>query len=216
MTRGERSGDLEGRTKRAMIGHAVFRIESALTVALVIVLAFFYPEPFHWWKWWYWLLLGLMGEVFIIYTSLTDLPTGQRVVAEMLRQEFDPRAIHIAKYRQRLEKALEYRERIQAAIKDREEGVLQDHLHDTLQGVSDWIGNIYRLSKRLDSYEDDALIHRDMKNVPKSLAAYRARLKLEDNPAVRQQIEEAIERQEAHKRNLGELEDVMEKAEFQL
>jgi hypothetical protein len=216
MTRGQGPRDLEERTQRAMIGHAIFRLESALTIALVIILVFFYPQPFHWWKWWYWVVVGLVGEVAIIYTSLTDLRTGQRVVAEMLRQEFNPSEITVPKYRERVEKALEYRARIEGTIESREKGVLQDHLHDTLQGIADWIGNIYRLSKRLAAYESDALVKRDMQNIPKSLRAYRARLEQEDSPDVRRQIEEAIERQEAHRGNLLDLQDVMEKAEFQL
>ncbi len=216
MTQRKRNRDLETRTQRALIGHAVFRLESALTIALMIVLVFFYPEPFHWWKWWYWVILGLIGEILIIYTSLTDLRTGQKVAAEMLRQEYNPREIRTPKYRQRLEKALEYRQRIESAIEQREEGVLRDHLHGTVRGISDWIGNIHRLSKRLDGYENDALIKRDMQSIPKTLKTYSARLKLEDNPAVRSQIEEAIKGKEAQQINLRELENVMEKAEFQL
>lgn len=216
MARPKRDSDLETRTQRALIGHAIFRLESALTIALVIVLVFFYPEPFHWWKWWYWGVLGLVGEIFIITTSLTDLRTGQRVVTEMLRQEFNPGEIRTAKYRKRLEKALEYRERIEIAIQQREQGVLHDHLHDTIQGVSDWIASIHRLSTRLDAHENDALIKSDIESIPGTLRAYRARLKLEDNPAVKSQIEEAIKGKESQQSNLLELENVMEKAEFQL
>jgi len=216
MTQRRRDRDLQTRTQQAMIGHAIFRPESALTIALIIMLIFFYPAPFHWWKWWYWFILGLIGEILIIYTSLTDLRTGQKVVAELLRQEFNPREIRTSKYRQRLEKALEYRERIEVAIQQRGQGVLHDHLHDTVRGIADWIGSIYRLAKRLDGYENDTLVKRDLQSIPKTLSTYRARLKREDNPAVRSQIKEAIKGKEAQQDNLRELENVMERAEFQL
>jgi len=216
MVHRKRDRDLETRTQQALIGHAIFRPESALTIALITVLVFFVPAPFHWWKWWYWLILGLVGEILIIYTSLTDLRTGQKVVSEMLRQDFNPREIRTSKYRQRLEKALEYREHIEVSIEQREQGVLHDRLHDTLLGIADWIGSIDRLAKRLDGYENDALIKRDMQSIPKTLSTYRARLKLEDNSAVRSQIEEAIKGKETQQDNLRELQNVMERAEFQL
>jgi len=50
MTQRRRDRDLQTRTQQAMIGHAIFRPESALTIALIIMLIFFYPAPFHWWK----------------------------------------------------------------------------------------------------------------------------------------------------------------------
>jgi len=216
MTQRKTHPDLKTQTRRALIGHAVFRTESALTVALSILLMFFYPAPFPWWQWWYWGILGLVGEALIIYTSLTDLRTGEKVVTEMLRQEFNPREIRTPKYRQRVEKALEYRERIESAIQQREEGVLQEHLEDTVRGISDWIGSIYNLSKRLDAYENDTLIERDLNSIPKTLQAYRNRLAREDDPAVRAQIEQAIKGKEVQQSNLRQLENVMERAEFQL
>jgi hypothetical protein len=48
--------DLERRAWRAMLATAVFRWESAATISLVILLAFFLPKPFPGWQWWFWLI----------------------------------------------------------------------------------------------------------------------------------------------------------------
>ena len=57
--------DLKARATRAIIAHAFFRVESALTIALVILLAFFLPRPLVWWRWWFWLILGGISEALI-------------------------------------------------------------------------------------------------------------------------------------------------------
>lgn len=216
MARRRSEEGLEERTRGAILSYAFFRWESALTIALTILLIFFYPEPFRWWRWWYWLILGGIGEVLIVYTSITDLRTAQKVVADMLRQEFNPREIRVAKVRRRVEEALDYRERIAQIIGRSDAGLLRDHLHDTTQGISDWIASIFRLAKRLDAYYGDPLIKRDTEAAPRAIKTLEARLRLEDDESVRQQIRVAIAGKRQQLENLQRLENLMEKAEYQL
>ena len=216
MARRSSGTKLADRTRTAILSYAFFRWESALTIAIVILLVFFFPRPFGWWRWWYWLILGGVGEILIFYTSLTDLRTGRKVVADMLRQEFNPREIRYAPARQRLEQALEYRERIAQTIERQDAGVLRDHLNDTTQGISDWIATIFRLAKRLDGYHNDALIARDTKAVPKELKTLEARRRLEDDESVREQIQKAILGKRQQLENLQRLQTLTEKAEYQL
>ncbi|MCX7839089.1 MAG: hypothetical protein N2559_06490 [Anaerolineae bacterium] len=82
--------NLRSRATTAIITYAIFRWESAATIALTILLAYFVPRPFEWWQWWYWLIIGGVAEIAIIITSIQDANTGARVVAEMLREEFTP------------------------------------------------------------------------------------------------------------------------------
>jgi hypothetical protein len=71
-----REDELKQRAARAMWSYAFFRIESALTVSGTVLLAFFLPQPFPWWRWWYWLILGAMFEAAIVITSLMDARSG--------------------------------------------------------------------------------------------------------------------------------------------
>ena len=216
MAKGLFRTELEHQAWRAMLSFAIFRLESALTIAVTIILVFLFPSPFPWWRWWYWLVIGAVAEALIIYTSLTDPALAQKVVADMLRGEFDPRELRSAKYRDKVQKALEYRERIEGLIRQSRQGVLRSHLQEDARRITEWVANIFGLAKRLDAYENDEIIKRDMQSVQVALRDFEARLKLEDDEAVRQQMREAIRSKRTQWENLQRLQNTMEKAEFQL
>jgi hypothetical protein len=211
-----RKDELKQRATRAIIAHAFFRLESALVIALTIILVFLFPQPFPWWQWWYWLILGVAGEILVIYTSITDEMTGRRVVSDMLRQEFNPAEIRAPEYRQRVEKALEYRQQIEEHARSLGSGVLRDHLLDSTAGVADWVASVFGLAKRVDRYNSDQTLQRDRRDLPGEIAQLRARLQREDNDAVRQELQQAIAAKEGQLVNLQKLQNMMEKAEYQL
>jgi hypothetical protein len=208
--------DLQRRTWRAMLVNAFFRWESAATISLVILLAFFLPEPFAGWQWWFWLVGGALAEAAILYTSLTDPEFGRQVVADMLRQEFDVEALQDERYRGYLDKALEYRERIAEAVTRRRAGVLRDHFQEVARQVNEWIRSIYEISLRMERYEQDDLIHRDIKAVPARIDKLRQQLQQEDDPRVRAQLEETLRAKEVQLANLNQLQNGMQRAELQL
>ena len=211
-----RNNELKQRATQAIIAHAVFRLESALTIALTMILAVLVPQPFPWWQWWYWLVLGLVGEVLVIYTSVTDEMTGRKVVSDMLRQQFNPAEIRSAEYRQRVEKALEYRQQIEEHARLAPKGLLRDHLIDTTAGVADWVSNVFGLAKRLDRYQADSMLQRDQRDLPREIAALRVRWQREDSDAVKQELQQAITAMENQLVNLQKLQNAMEKAQYQL
>jgi hypothetical protein len=211
-----RKDELKQRATRAIIAHAFFRLESALTIALTIILVFLFPQPFPSWQWWYWLILGVAGEILVIYTSINDEMTARRVVSDMLRQEFNPAEIRAPEYRQRVEKALEYRQRIEEHARSLEVGLLRDHLLDTTAGVADWVASVFGLAKRVDRYNGDQMLQRDRRDLPREIAELRARLQREDNEAVKQELQQTIAAKEEQLVNLQKLQNMMEKAEYQL
>ena len=208
--------DLERRTWRAMLYSAFFRWESAVTISLAILLAFFLPKPFPGWQWWFWLVGGALAEAAIVYSSLTDPEFGRRVVADMLRQEFDIDDIHDDMYRGYLEKAFEYRERIEEAITQRRRGVLRDHFQETARQVDNWIRSIYEIALRLDGYDHDDFIRGEKLEVRERVAELRTRLAGETAPRVRAQLEETLRAKEVQLDNLEQLDDGMQRAELQL
>lgn len=208
--------ELKLRARRAIIAHAFYRLESALTIALTILLAFFVPRPFDWWRWWYWVILGIAAEALIVYTSITDPRTGQKVVAAMLRERYDPGAIKTRAYRDKVRQALTYRDQIEGIVTQMPGGVLRDHLLDSTAGIADWIGGIFAIAQRLDAYERDALIHDDMARVPGDVAQLESARDRETDPQVRRQIEATLKAKRAQLDNLRALENRMEQAGFRL
>jgi len=207
---------LERRALGAILSYAFFRAESAITIALTILLFFLFPHPFPWWPSWLWLVMGLVAEAALLYATVSDKAAAHRAVAEMLREKFNPREIHSKKLREQVEKALDYQARIEQLISKQRAGVLREHLTETSLGIHNWIANIYRLAQRLDAYEQDEVIQRDRRTVPQTIQDFRSRLKLEDDPVVRQQMEKAIAQKQAQLAYLERLHNTMEKAEFQL
>lgn len=208
--------ELRRRAMWAMWSYAFFRWESAVVIALVILLTFFLPQPFPWWQPWYWIAGGVVAELALIYSSFTDPEVGARVVAEMLRETFNPRRLQNPANQARVEKAFQYRAQIEAAIRAQRDSLLRDHLRQTAQGIDAWITGIYSLAERLDRYQNDAIIAQDMKTVPQSIAALQARLRNEDDPAVRAQLEATIRDKQAQLESLRSLENLMERADSQL
>ncbi len=216
MAKGLFRTELERQAWRAMLSHAIYRLESALTIAVTIILIFLFPKPFPWWQGWYWLVIGVVAEALIIYTSLRDPALAQTVVSDMLRGEFNARELRSSKYRDKVEKALEYRERIEGVIRRSRQGVLRSHLEEDARRITEWLANVFGLAKRLDAYENDEIIERDTRSVQSAIKDFEARLRQEDDETVRQQMREAIRSKKTHWENLQRLQNTMEKAEFQL
>ena len=207
---------LKERTWWQMVSYAFFRLESALTIAMTLLLVFLIPQPFAWWQWWYWLLLGAIAEAGIIWASVTDPETGQRLVADMLREQYNPRTLRHSSYRKRVEKAIDYHQRMNELIRQSDAGVLKERLQDTVTSIDAWIANMYYLSKRLDAYQSDRVIARDMTVVPAALSELEKRLSVEHDPIVKAQLEQTLTSKRAQWRNLQELSARMETADLQL
>ena len=207
---------LAKRATRATLSYAFFRTESALTIGITALLTWFLPQPFGWWQMWFWPILGTLFEGLIVYTSISDERTAHKVAAKLLREQYDPHDIKTKKYRLKVEQALEYRDEIEKTIATTPMGMLQTHLYQSSEGVADWIGRIYNIAQRLDSYARDEIIQRDTRSIQRNVNALRIELEGERDPAVRQQIETALDARRAHWKNLRALQSNMEQAEFQL
>lgn len=208
--------ELEKRAGRAILTRAIYRWESAVIIALTLILFVLVRQPLPFWQPWYWLILGALGEAGLVWASLTDPEFRARAVAEMFREKFKPRQIRNAALRSQVEKALEYRDRIDEAIHKSRESVLRDHLKDTSHGITTWMESVFRLAQRLDAYLADQVIRQDLQAVEPAIENLKKRLALEDDEAVKRQISQAIAQRQIQRDNLRKLQNVMERAQFQL
>jgi len=204
------------RAWRAILAHALLRWESALTIALAIVAIGLFPRPFPLWRWWYWLVLFAAAEALIIYTSVTDARTGERVISDMLRQRFNPMRLSRAGLRRQVEQALEYRQGMERQITRTRRGMLRDRLTETATRVDDWLAQICKLAERLDQLGGDALIQKDTQETPEAITRYRARLRSSQDEQMRRQLEQLLASKEAQQANLAELGRTMERGQLQL
>jgi hypothetical protein len=213
--------ELERKETRAILTRAFYRWESAVIIGLTVGLAVFslagvIPALLPFWQWWFWLILGVVGGVALVWSSLKDPNFRAQAVAGMFHEKLDAREIQNQKLRGEVEQALEYRDRIDEAIAGSQEGRIHDQMADVSRDISSWMENILRLARRLDAYEADETIHRDRQTVEPAIDALKARLAAEDDDTVKRQISQAIAQRQIQRDNLLQLEKVMEGAEVQL
>jgi hypothetical protein len=214
------SEELRDRAARALLSYAVFRWESAITLALTLALSVLARDPFGgalpFWRWWFWIILGVVAEALIIVTSIYDPAVRERVVAAMFREKFDPSEIGTPAYRQKITKALEYREQMEFLLQHTRDGALRTHLEATVNDVSDWIGNMVTLARRLDHYSRTTILKQDKDVIPRELQALGDRMKAEADPAVRAQLQRSIKQKRAQLEQIERLDNTMERAALQL
>jgi hypothetical protein len=208
--------ELQKQAFSATIQYALFRWESAVVIALTIVLSVVFRKPFIWWPPFGWLLIGLIGLGAIVYSSLTDAETNARVLLKLFQEQFDPREINDKELRQSIENALEYQRRIEVLIRRQSPGVMRDRLEDTANQISQWIANIYQLALRLDAYRADDLLARERQALPKEIEQLTNQRRLESDVNVQAQLDSVLEGKAKHWQTLRALDARMKQASLQM
>ncbi len=217
------SDKLERQARRAIFWHALMRWESATIIAFTMIISAFLallaavPQQVVpiWWA----LVafgIGLVIEAIIFISSLTDQEENARVVARLLRTQYEPKRLRSVNLRNQLERALEYQGLIASSVGRTQEGVLRDRLLRATEPVDDWIEAIYRLAARLDVYEQNQVIRQDLRSVPLAIENFKKRLAAEDDPGVRETLSNTIADKERQLAQLSNLQNTMERAEYQL
>lgn len=208
--------DLQKQAQSAIIQYAIFRWESALLIAMTIVLFFLLPRPFWWWPRFGWLIVGAIGLVTLIYTSLTDADTNARVLLSLFQEQFNPRNLNDKQLRGSVENALEYQRRIETLVRKQRPGVLRDRLEETANQLTEWIGNVYQLAVRLDAYRADDLLVRDRLALPKEIEQLTAQRRVESNSEVQKQLDTVVQAKGRQWQTLRDLDSRMKQAALQM
>jgi hypothetical protein len=208
--------DLQKEAQSLLLQYAFFRWENAVVIAGAMLLTVLYRRPIPGWPAWGWLLLGVIGVTVIVYSSLTDADANAKILVDLMQQEFNAKEIRDEKLRQDVEKGMEYQRRIEQQIQSQRPGILRDRLEDTAGQLTDWVANIFALAKRLDAYKQDTLLARERAAVPKELETMEARLKLEGNEQIRQQMAQVVAGKRTQLEALQALHTRMHQAQLQM
>lgn len=208
--------ELQKQAQSVLLQYAIFRWESALILAITLVLTFLLPRPFVWWPRFGWPLLGIIGLAALVLSSLTDAQANARILHQLFQEQFDPRRIRDPELRAKMDAALEYESRIEMLVPQRSEGVIRDRIEDAASQIADWLSNIYQLALRLDAYRSDDLLARERESVPKEVDRLMAQRRTEGNPQVQAQLDSVIESKRKHWQSLRDLDARMKQASLQL
>jgi len=207
---------LEKDVGKALLRNAVFRIESALMVGGTLLATVFMPNVIPWIPWFAWPIVGIIGEVAIIVSTLTDKAEQQKAIETLFREKYTFSGIRDRALMSKLNEAEQYRQRIQALVEQHRMGPLRDRMKSTTDQVYDWIANMVALARRLDTYRSDRILRRDLENVPREMERLKARLQMERDPRVRDQMAQTLESNRAQVDSLSELRARMDRADLQL
>jgi len=208
---------LEKKAQRAIIQEAFLRWESAVVISLTLILALFGGNVVDFVPWWGWLAGGTAAEIGLVVSSILDPVFGQKVVANLLRHEFEPERLHDKRLQQQINEALDYRSRIEKAIRERDDTLLKDELAEMASQMDDWLENIYDLALRIDRHQQEKqILERDRKRTNSRINQLNHQLENENNPAIRQQIEATLESMQRQLTTLNALDDTIQRAKLQL
>jgi hypothetical protein len=216
MTTEPTESNLRQRVQRAIISNALFDWRGGIIIAVSILLGFFGPDLLPGAQSWYFLLGGAAAWGALTFSIIKDPEMGAQVAAGLLRQKYEPTTLRSPDSRDRLIKAFEYRGRIAAALAKTKPGVLRDHLEQTANEIDDWIGNLFTLAQRLDTFEGDRTIQADLRSVPTAIQKDELRLKSTSDPSLKQQIEETLASRRSHLESLHNLQSTIERGKLQM
>lgn len=208
--------DIEKRARSAIFQYAIFRWESALVIALTLILFFLVPRPFPWWPRGGWIVLGIMGLIAVVYTSLTDADSNARVVLRLFQEQFDPGRVRDKELRKDVETALEYQRRIETQVRSQGRSLIRSRLEETAGQIADWVANVYALALRLDAYRCDDLLAQQRISLPPEINQLTEQRKRATSPPVQAQLDQVIAGKHRQWRALSQLDDRMTQASLQL
>ncbi len=214
--------DLRQRARGKLIQNAIFSLPSALIIAAAIILVGIgvripilgYPplnlSPVWWLAGLAPLWLGVIGM------NVARQQAGKPAVSQAPREEFDLSRIRNPSLRMNVKQAIAYRERIDKAVKRFTDSAMQHRMQDVASQVEAWVQNIYALASRLDAFQNDEVIKKDLSDVPESIRRLKQRALQERDETIRRELDETIRRRQAQYNSLLKLETAMDRADLQL
>jgi hypothetical protein len=204
--------ELQKKARSAVVQHAFFRWESAMVLAGTLVLTALFPHPFPRWPIWGWPLLGLLGLITLLYSTLSDADTHARVLLELYQEQLDPYAVQDQALRQEVETALGHQRAIETHLRGRR-GPLRHWLVGIADQFSAWIVDVYQLALQLDAYRQGQLLSKERKAIPQQVEKLAARRRLERDPVIRREVEAALEAKGKQWQALRDLDALMQQVE---
>jgi hypothetical protein len=155
----QRNGQ-ENRDRRALLGYALLRWESAAVLGLTLILVILVPDPFGgvlpFWRWWFWLILGGLAEILIVTTTIQDPGVRAGLAGERIQARLAPNTIANVDYRQAAERALRHRAAIELMFQRTRRREERELLQPIVDDVTHWTERLVRLAQHLDDHAAQA------------------------------------------------------------
>ena len=90
------------------------------------------------------------------------------------------------------ERAAGYRRRLQSIIRNRRPGPLADVMSSVVINLQQWEERVGELADRLTTFERDAIIQRDIKEVPANITRLRGQIEIEHDEGLHEQMQRTL------------------------
>jgi hypothetical protein len=118
--------------------------------------------------------------------------------------------------RAKLYKAVQYCSLIDNTRRNQPEGVPRDCLTRATEETTCWLQVVYHLAKWIDNYRCSWVIQRDWQILPKVIQSYEQKLSQENNPALRDQLQQTLAYKRQQLQTLSELQSRTERVMYHL
>jgi hypothetical protein len=115
-----------------------------------------------------------------------------------------------------LDKARTYKEQINNLIKSTSDQKVHARLQELVTQVSEWVKAIEDIAKRVDSLQQNTLIHQDLESIPQSIGKLEAQLANESDKATRIELERTLVNRKSQLSALEQLQSTINRAEIKI
>jgi hypothetical protein len=206
---------MERRALGAMLSDAFFTWPSAVNIAFFLLMFFLVQLPFAFWQQWMWLVAGVIAEVVYLAATITDPKAGSEAVQRMLAEKYNPASIRNTVARQRLQRALDYKDQIDKFV-GQQAGALKVSLQQTASDINDMIGLIYRLARKIDTFETYSQTNQNRNTVASDIASMKKRVSMETDAGVKGELTEGIRIKQQLLDQLDQIDSTAKRAEIQM
>ncbi len=116
----------------------------------------------------------------------------------------------------KLQRAAEYRAHITGLIKQKKGSAFAAQLVPITTRLDQWEAHLGQLVKRLNDFEANYIIQRDLRDVPTAITRLQAQLETEANPQIRTQMADTLAGYQEQQRQLDSLVTLMRRTELEV
>ncbi len=208
--------------KHTMIEYAFFRWESAVTLGMMVGgtgLSFYLSHRgiLPSWAWGVCLAVGLLAEIILVFSSLSDKASNEAIITRLLQQEYYPEKLLNKALQAQIDKAFAYHSRLENRVNQWRDTSLKNHLNETAEQIRRWLKTSYTLAQRIDLYlAEYDLLKADKQHAVKRLNVLNQQLTQEKNADMRHQLELTISSLQRQVDALQGVDNTMKQAQLQL
>lgn len=114
------------------------------------------------------------------------------------------------------ERAAGYRRRLQSIIRNRRPGPLADVMSSVVINLQQWEERVGELADRLTTFERDAIIQRDIKEVPANITRLRGQIEIERDEGLHEQMQRTLAGYQSQQAMLDSLVRLMRRTRLML